>query len=328
VGYPEDAVYCESALAAITEACVSIDVLLSSVSEDENPLLPALAEAASRGVAVRVLLDASDWEPQITARNEPARAYLVAHGVEARFDDPDVTLHAKLLIVDRACVVLGSSNWNRYALTEHWQADVLVRDARIGAFYADYFETLWNDAAGDVSVELKAWTPPEDEGIVLPLADLPESATYARVLLDLLGAAKRSIHVSMYRMSTYPGYADSLANAVSQALIDAAARGLEVQVLLDDCAYYADSASANLLSAFLLREDGVQVRLDAPEATTHAKLVIIDGRTVLLGSTNWNYYALERNYETDIAFINVPAIAETFENYFRQLWQLGRDVAS
>ncbi len=327
LGSPEDAVYRENALAAITGARTSIDVLLSSVSEDDNPLLPALAEAADRGVTVRALLDASDWEPQITARNDPARAYLLAHGVDARFDDPSVTLHAKLLIVDRTSVLLGSSNWNRYALTDHWQADVWIRDSRIGGFYTECFETLWNSGPVDCRVELETATAFEGRGTILPLADVPESASYARVLLDLLGSAQRSIHVSMYRMSTYPGYADSLANAISQALIDAGSRGLEVQVLLDDCAYYADSASDNLWSAFVLRERGVDVRLDAPEETTHAKLVIVDGCSVLLGSTNWNYYALEQNVETNVAFLNVPSIAAPFETYFRGLWESGRDLA-
>jgi len=327
LGSPEDAVYCETALAAITGARTSIEVLLSSVSQDENPLLPALADAADRGVTVRALLDASDWEPQITARNDPARAYLLAHGVDARFDDPSVTLHAKLLVVDRESVLLGSSNWNRYALTDHWQADVWVRDPQIGEFYADYFDTLWSGTLIDCRVELETATAFDGNGTILPLADVPESASYARVLLDLLDSAQRSIHVSMYRMSTYPGYADSLSNAISEALIDAASRGLEVQVLLDDCAYYADSASANLWSAFVLRERGVDVRLDAPEETTHAKLVIVDGCGVLLGSTNWNYYALEQNVETNVAFLNLPSVAAPFEAYFRGLWESGRDVA-
>jgi len=328
LGHPEDAVYCETALAAIAGAQQSIEALLSSVSERDNPLLPALAEAANRGVTVRVLLDASDWEPQITARNEPARAYLAAHGVAARFDDPAVTLHAKLMVIDSASVLLGSSNWNRYALTEHWQADILVRDPRIGAFYTGYFEMLWNGEVTDCRVELGETPPLGDGRAILPLGDVPESASYAEVLLEWLGAAQRSIHVSMYRMSTYPGYTDSLANAIADALIAAAARGLEVQVLLDDCAYYADSAMANLMSAFLLHEHGVAVRLDAPETTTHAKLVIIDGRCVVLGSTNWNYYALEQNYETNLAFVNLPELAQPFEIYFRQLWDRGRDLAS
>jgi len=110
-------------------------------------------------------------------------------------------------------------------------------------------------------------------------------------------------------------------------LVDAACRGLNVKVLLDACAYYEDSAAANLTSAITLHQRGVEVRLDDASLTTHAKLVVIDGDTVLLGSTNWNYYSLEKNCETNVVFVNLPEIAGPFEASFQSLWALGRNLA-
>jgi len=327
IGVPEDAVYCEAVLEAIAGAEETIEVLLSSVSTVDNPILPALAAAAERGIAVRALLDASDWAPDITAKNQPALTYFHEHGIEARFDDPEITLHAKLVIVDEQTVILGSSNWNRYALTEHRQADVLIREATIGAFYADYFNTLWDETMSSLEVELEL---PDDFGdvpTVLPLADLPDSASYVRVLMELLNQAEQSIHVAMYRMSYYSGYAGSLANEILYALVDAGRRGLDVKVLLDDCAYYEDSAAANLTSAITLHQRGVDVRLDDANLTTHTKLVVIDSRIVLLGSTNWNYYSMEKNCETNVVFVNLPEIGVPFETYFQTLWDSGRAVA-
>jgi len=327
IGEPESEVYCQAVLEAVAEAEETIDLLLSSVSTADNPILPALAAATERGIVVRALLDASDWAPDITAKNQPALSYFLDHGIEAKFDDPAVTLHSKLVIVDGETVILGSSNWNRYALTEHRQADVLIRETSIGAFYADYFDALWSGALSSRELELAL---PDDFGdvpSVLPLADLPDSATYVRVLMELLNRAERTIHVSMYRISYYSGYADSLANGILHALIDAGHRGLDVKVLLDDCAYYDDSAAANLTSAITLHQRGVEVRLDDANLTTHAKLVVIDGETVLLGSTNWNYYSLEKNCETNVVFVNLPEIGAHFEAYFQTLWASGRDLA-
>lgn len=327
IGLPEDEVYSQAVLGAIEGAVETIAVLLSSVSTTDNPILPALADAAERGIEVRALLDASDWAPDITTRNQPSLSYFLEHGIEAKFDDPQVTLHSKLVIVDRETVILGSSNWNRYALTEHRQADVLIGGDSIGAFYANYFDALWDGSLSDAELELEL---PDDFGsapTVLPLADFPESASYARVLLELLSQAERSIHVAMYRISYYSGYADSLANDLLHALIAASQRGLDVRVMLDDCAYYEDSAEANLISAIFLHQRGVDVRLDDANLTTHAKLVVIDGDTVLLGSTNWNYYSLERNCETDMVFVDLPEIATPFEAYFQSLWSSGREVA-
>ncbi len=328
IGEPWEESYCQAVLAATSEAQTSIDVLLSSAAADGTPLLSALAEAAARGVEVRALLDASDWEPDITAKNSPALSYLLDHGVAAKFDDPQITLHAKLVVVDGQTVILGSSNWNHYALTEHRQADVLVRDGSIGEFFCGYFDMLWNGEGTQRSIELDLPDGLGDRPTVIPLGDVPDCASYGRVLLALLGSARHSIHVAMYRMSYYSGYGDSLANEILQALISAAQRGLEVQVLLDDCAYYADSAEANLVSAIFLDQHGVEVRLDVPDVTTHCKLVVIDGQSVILGSTNWNYYALEQNDETDLALVCVPEVAEPFEAYFQSLWITGRKLGT
>lgn len=326
VGEPADAVYSQAVLDAIADAAVSIDALISSSSTDGNPILPALAEAAARGVAVRALLDSSDWATDITTKNQPTLSYLLEHGIDAKFDNPAVTLHAKLIVVDEVMTILGSSNWNRYALTEHRQADVAVRSAAIGSFYTQYFNLLWCEDL-DRLVSIPFPDSLENAPWVLPLADLPESTSYAHTLLRLLDEAKQSVHVVMYRMSTYAGYTDSLANDLSQALSDAANRGLEVKVLLDDCAYYADSAQANWMAAVVLQQRGVDVRLDDAEMTTHAKLVILDGESVVLGSTNWNYYALQQNCEVDVAFLHLPQIAAPFDAFFQQLWDEGHPLS-
>lgn len=324
IGLPEDGVYCRAVLDAIAAARVSIDALISSVSTDDNPILPALAEAAGRGVAVRAVLDASDWASEITAKNQPTLTYLLQQGIEAKFDDPAVTLHAKLMIVDGETTILGSSNWNRYALTEHRQADVAIHSASIGSFYTEYFNVVWSGALDRI---VDVGLPQEfgERPLVFPLADLPGALSYGRSLLMLLDNAQRSIHVSMYRMSVYPGYTDSLANDLTDALMDASNRGLDVKVLLDDCAFYADSAEANAMAALVLQQRGVEVHFDDPSLTTHTKLIVIDEQTVVLGSTNWNYYALQQNCEVDIAFVNLPDVAAPFESYFQHLWAEGHD---
>jgi len=318
--------YCAAIRSAFARAEGSIDILLADAQLEENPLIPYLLDARSRGVSVRVLLDRSDWSSSITRKNRPTIDYLTSHGIDARFDDPSVTTHAKLVIIDRREVILGSMNWNRYALTDQEQADVRVADPRVGEGFAAYFDLLWEGRfkAGRVAVDLDL--PKERIPTIVPLPDGDGLTVYASFLLDLIPRAATSVHIVLYRMSYYPGYRESTTNGLLDSLIDAASRGLDVRVLLDDCSFYPESAEANLAAAIYLSVHGIEVRFDSPSETTHAKLVLIDGESVVLGSTNWNYYSIEKNVEADIALLHIPPVASVYEGYFETLWREGRPI--
>jgi len=321
---PGACAYCRAVEEAFAGAEHSIDLLLSNAQVDENPLWETLLVAAARGVQVRVLLDASDWAPEITEKNRTAADLLSAAGISVRFDDPEVTTHAKLVIIDRREVVLGSSNWNRHAFTDQEQANVRVQDERVGTAFSEYFDRLWDDEGAPWRATIDVDRLDGEDPLLVAIPDAEGSCLYATVLLELLRRATRSIYVVMYRLSRYPTFPDSLSNRILDALCAAVGRGVDVRVLVDDCAFYEASAEANLEAALYLWMHGVDVRLDDPAETTHSKLVVIDGETVILGSTNWNYYALERNVETDLAVVRVPALAEAFEAHFAVLWGAGR----
>ncbi len=323
---PGGCAYCEAVAADFAAATESIELLLSTAELDENPLWEPLLDAHERGVSVRVILDESDWASSITERNRAFLERLRDRGIEARYDDPAVTTHAKLAIVDRTIVVVGSTNWNRYAFTDQQQANVRIVDDRVGGAFGAWFDHLWAGRQGVVPrVDLDGlWS--RDGPQIVPLPDSGGALSYATSVLAILARARTSVHVVLYRMSIYPGYSDSIANDLIDALVRAGGRGLDVRVLIDDCRFYADSAAANLKSALYLFERGVPVRFDRPEETTHAKLLVIDGEHVVLGSTNWNYYALEQNVEANVALLSVPAVAAAFERYFEALWADGRGV--
>ena len=54
----------------------------------------------------------------------------------------------------------------------------------------------------------------------------------------------------------------------------------------------------------------MKVVLDEEKTTTHAKIVIIDGRTAVVGSHNWTGSALSRNREASLLIDDRPVIAE------------------
>ena len=324
IGSIGNCTYCERVHDAIASAYRSLDILLSNAELDETSLWDAIVAVSDRGVAVRVLLDESDWAQSITDKNRPTIDYLRAHGISAHFDDPSITTHAKLVVIDRHTVILGSTNWNEHSFYDQEQADVSIEDAVVGEVFASYFDRLWEGTLFPGAVRLQVDSISPDDPLIVPLPETVDTENYPAVLMALIAQARESIHVVMYRISYYPQYQDSVTNNILDALIAAAARGLDVRVYMDDCAFYESDKEANLQAARYLSDHGVDVRMDDPSIITHAKLIVIDQRTVILGSTNWNYYSLAQNNETDIAFIDLPDVAPAYEAFFQRLWQDGR----
>ncbi len=290
---------------------------------DRDQLWRQLVAAAGRGVEVKVLFDQSDWAPRIRERNKAAFVFLRSHGIEVRFDAAEITTHAKLVIIDGEIVILGSSNWNHSAFYHQEQANIIVICEVTAGAFAAYFTRLWEDELGEETIHLDLTALSEIGPAVIPLFDTHDTQIYGDVLLRLLNLARRSVYVVMHRIAHYPHFPDSLSNRILAALVDAAQRGLEVKVIIDDNAPFSTWAEHSKAAALYLLMRGVCVRFDDPALITYAKLVIIDSEDILLGSTNWNFHSLERNNEVNIAILQTPQVAALYEQFFWSLWRDG-----
>ncbi len=123
--------YARVAHRLISEARQRVWVTIYVVRPDEGivgGLLAALAEAASRGVDVRVCVDAGQRDGVTDPKNDAAIAWLRGHAVRVVADENSVTSHAKLVVVDGRFILAGSHNWTRAALTTNREASWLVDD--------------------------------------------------------------------------------------------------------------------------------------------------------------------------------------------------------
>jgi phosphatidylserine/phosphatidylglycerophosphate/cardiolipin synthase-like enzyme len=135
---------------------------------------------------------------------------------------------------------------------------------------------------------------------------------YFREVHQLLSEAERSIHMVMFDVKYYPDYPESLVNSLLSDLADAASRGADVRVITDE--YLTEKPVVRIL-----KENGIDVKFDSKEVTTHSKLIIIDSQIVIVGSTNWGYHSIERNHEANV-IINSASLAGQFEGYFERVW--------
>jgi phosphatidylserine/phosphatidylglycerophosphate/cardiolipin synthase-like enzyme len=121
----------------INKAGVSIDMAAYVLSD--AAVIEALADAADRGVAVRIYLDPSEYAPQAQAL-----ASLIAKpGVDARIKSGGALMHMKAYAIDRVRLRTGSGNFSRSGLSRQDNDLVVTDDVQAIERFEQDFETIF-----------------------------------------------------------------------------------------------------------------------------------------------------------------------------------------
>ena len=156
-------------------------------------------------------------------------------------------------------------------------------------------------------------TPAPVEGEVMLVMD----GEYFDVAKRLIDGANESVLVIQFEVSYYEKYPDSKANQLVEALVEARQRNVDVRVITDEFLNkYGDAADS---AVRLLRSHGIDARLDGPEQTTHAKVIVVDGEYVLVGSTNWSFTSVGKKPEVNV-LVRSGGLADDLEEYFDSVW--------
>jgi cardiolipin synthase len=271
-------------LGLLAQARHTVDVEMYELG---NPVLvAALIADARRGIAVRVILDATEAQsvaavPLLRAGGVQVETVTVPHG---GID------HVKLLVVDGHTALTGGVNWG-VASTDTTDADVWLASDPAAA---ETFAEDWTTAQGHPASG--AWPDPAGSGALSGAAIQP-------AMVALIAHATGPVDVAANYLTDY---------AIQDALTAAAGRGIPVHVVINPTAYGAAAATR------WLTDHGVMVR-DAPATPyLHAK-VLLAGDTGLIGSANFSYDALSaRNHEFDVA---LPAsVVPAADAWFAALW--------
>ncbi|MBP7126893.1 hypothetical protein KBD49_11075 [Myxococcota bacterium] len=152
--------------------------------------------------------------------------------------------------------------------------------------------------------------PFADPGTPSPATLLVTDREVRPALKEMIARARESIR--LVNLSFPPGWAP---DEISVALVQAAGRGVDVRVLLED-----DDGGQNRIRVDVLSRNGVQARLDTASKTLHVKLLAVDRTRALVGSSNLSTSALEYNHEANL-LLEAPAAAAELQRYADALWQ-------
>lgn len=155
----------------------------------------------------------------------------------------------------------------------------------------------------------------------VPKVEVLKDQEYFYQVNSLIKEATTSIKVIAFEMGWYPEHPLSPSNILIKNLIAARERGVEVRVILEISDWNERVTKKNKYSGQVLSENNIKVRYDSPSVTTHAKLIIADSSSAILGSNNWTYYSLTQNKELSL-LVKTPSVIGELEDYFNKLWEV------
>lgn len=152
-------------------------------------------------------------------------------------------------------------------------------------------------------------TAAQDGFFPAQVKDISDRA-YEPAVTGLLDNAKDSITISMFilKPSANPGHT---INRLIKNLEEALERGVEVTLYLNAKSDQSGFSTHGIDSTDVfdaLRQKGAHVCLVTPRYMLHDKMIIVDNRYVVVGSTNWSISALNDNLESTV-LIDSPLLA-------------------
>ena len=145
---------------------------------------------------------------------------------------------------------------------------------------------------------------------------------YFQVAQRELAGAKRSVTVCLYLLSLRSTASDREVFQLAQSLLKARDAGARVEVYLDNnsTSDLDGGRGFNSPACDFLQAQGIPVYQDEAGTVAHAKAIVIDEKTVLLGSTNWTDAALNKNLEANLLVRSTGVARAVLDDLHRASW--------
>jgi phosphatidylserine/phosphatidylglycerophosphate/cardiolipin synthase-like enzyme len=148
-------------------------------------------------------------------------------------------------------------------------------------------------------------------------AKLLKDENYFPALLEGIDQARQEIALTVFFFKTN-GFADNRPDRILLRLREAVRRGVRVDVVIEQGQEGENVSRVNADAIRKLRTAGIRVCMDAPDRTMHTKMVVIDRRTLFIGSHNLTQSALKYNSEVSVRIVS-PPMAEEALRYMKSL---------
>lgn len=217
--------------------------------------------------------------------------------------------HRKILLIDDEIGYMGGMNIGN-VYRDEWRDTNLRLQGPVVAVLARFFDEMWVARGGATAATERKMPAPAEGGIPVQLFTFGAGdPLFVDAFCMLLNAARERVYVQ----SPYFCPTDSML----QALVDAAARGVDVRILLPEKVDIEVMKLVNESCYERCLEAGVRIYEYQPRFD-HTKMVVCDGIS-LIGSTNLDYRSLLINYELMALMADGPLTERLSREYLDRL---------
>ena len=342
-------------------------ILLNVYEFTSYPLAGHLIDAAKRGVNITMLLEGGpvggipEEEISLCQRMHSA-------GIDIRFMVNDYAEkindryrfdHAKYAVMDGSRLAIMSENMGTDGFSPAHTGNrgwgLIINSTEIAGYFVSVFrndsDTEMRDIASVEDMPFYSSAISYRNGIratpslleplvctgnttVTPVLS-PDTSLSNDTILGMINSAKKSVYVEQFYIykhwgSRYTGSVSRNPNPYLEAVVEAARRGCEVRVILDNTWYNSDPNSTvdnDDTIAYIneiAEDEGLNMEAkfisDCHNFThVHNKGLIVDNRSVLVSSINWNENSVKENREAGV-IVESEQIASYFVSLFESDW--------
>ena len=316
-----------------------------------SPVLDALVARAQAGVKVRILVD----QTLLKGNQASVDQLRKVAGIDIRVLPVNTltggVLHAKYMVVDDTSVFVGSPNWDWRALDQIHEIGARIQNPRFAQTFDATFDFDWQLAAdpdlpraAKLAVMPPSFAPVTEADPVLldgrgddPLIAFPAFSPPALMphwvsaeqpaLVHLIDASQHVLRIQVMTLSALRDFGPKgWWAAIDTALRNAAARGVQVRIIVADWAL-REPMQAYLKSLAVIPNIAVKFSRLPPSPlgfipyarVEHAKYAVADDRSVYIGTGNWEWSYFHTTVDASV-FVHGVGPAKTLTQIFDRDW--------
>ena len=300
--------FCKETVKLINNTNSTLDMAVyewSRIPEIEK----AIENAKKKGVQIRIVYEVKENQPPREEMND------FLNTIENKRSDEitenkkltSMLMHNKFIISDKKRLMTGSMNFSRTGFSGFNANNIVIIDSpALSEYYTKEFDQMYSGKFHTLKNPLDSTNTFTVGATKVSAYFSPQDKTVEKALVPLIENAQSYIYLPVFVITH---------KKLTQALIDAKNRGVDVKIILD-----ATSVRSNHTTHEILREAGIPLKTENYAGKVHNKSMIIDDKYVITGSMNFSNSGENRNDENCLVIENSD-LAKFYKGWFEFIWK-------